>query len=305
MSGSGGRGGPYYGEQGVGDRLKETKGEFVASFSSKLEDLLNRKLANINERNTELMNDRRQEIKEVLADTLEEAVDLPYGGSVAKHTYVDGISDIDSILIIRSPDENPKPSEIKRIVSEALEDGLSKVEVTSGKMAVTLKYSEGMEIQLIPAIRHQTGYRVPSWTEDEWSRINPEKFKRELTNGNDQCNGKLIPTIKLAKAIIATWPEQVRLSGYHVESMALDIFRGYEGVRDVARMLPRFFEKAAQATQVPVKDISGQSGYVDNYLGPRRSEARKKVGHWCLQTSKKMEEASIQGSEYKWRDLFE
>ena len=303
MSGSGGRSRPYYGEQGVGDRLKETKEEFVTSFSSSLEDLLNRKLASINERDTELMDKRRSEIKDVLADELEETVDIPYGGSVAKHTYVEGLSDVDCILIVKSADV--KPSEIKGVVSKALEDGLPGVDVTSGKLAVTLKYPEGMEIQLVPAIRHQKGYRVPSWPADEWSRINPEKFKRGLTNRNEQCSGKLIPTIKLAKAIIAAWPEQVQLSGYHVESMALDIFRGYEGVRDVARMLPRFFEKAAAATQDPIKDMSGQSRHVDDYLGPRRSEARKKVGHWCLQTSKKMEEASIQGSEYKWMDLFE
>lgn len=305
MSGSGGRGRPYYGEQGVEGRLKETKEEFVTNFSSSLENLLNQKLASINERNTELMNKRCREIKGVLADELEETVDLFYGGSVAKHTYVDGLSDVDSILIVKSADVDVKPSEIKSVVSKALKDGLTGVEVTSGKLAITLKYSKEMEIQLVPAIRHQTGYRVPSWTADEWSRINPERFKRGLTNRNEQCNGKLIPTIKLAKAIIATWPEQVRLSGYHVESMALDIFRGYEGVRDVARMLPRFFEKAAAATQYPIKDMSGQSRHVDDYLGPRRSDARKKVGHWCLQTSKKMEEASIQGSEYKWMDLFE
>ena len=138
-----------------------------------------------------------------------------------------------------------------------------------------------------------------------WSRINPKAFTDALTRRNGECGGKLVPTIKLAKAIIATWPDAARLSGYHVESLAIDAFRGYRGPQTTAAMLPVFFERASSAVLSPLKDRTGQSIHVDKYLGKARSLERQKVSHWCSQVSKRMKNASTQGSLPQWKELFE
>lgn len=54
----------------------------------------------------------------------------------------------------------------------------------------------------------------------------PENFQMALSERNEQCGGKLVPTIKLAKAVIGSLPEKQRLTGYHVESLAIAAFRG-------------------------------------------------------------------------------
>ena len=156
-----------------------------------------------------------------------------------------------------------------------------------------------------PLCVRATSSRVPSWRGDGWSKINPETFNRALTRRNGQCGGKLVPVIKLAKAVIANWPEAVRLSGYHVESLAIDAFRGYAGEQSTSSMLPYFFEKASTAVLGPIRDRTGQSIHVDEYLGRSRSVERQKASHWCSQVGKRMRNASIQGSISQWRELFE
>jgi len=104
-----------------------------------------------------------------------------------------------------------------------------------------------MTIQLLPAIRDEQGrLRVPSSRRDGWSNINPTAFSDALTRHNRQCSNRLVPTIKLAKAINGTLPEAQRLSGYHMESLGIEAFRGYQGDTTTSAMLPVFFERARE-----------------------------------------------------------
>ncbi len=48
-------------------------------------------------------------------------------------------------------------------------------------------------------------------------------FQQALTKRNQQCGGKLVPTIKLAKAINGQLPANQALSGYHMESLAIKL----------------------------------------------------------------------------------
>ncbi len=85
--------------------------------------------------------------------------------------------------------------------------------------------------------------------------------------------------IKLAKAINATLPDALRLSGYHMESLGIAAFRGYTGPRTVAEMLPTYFEQASKLVLQPIRDRTGQSVHVDEYLGPSDSAERVARGH--------------------------
>jgi hypothetical protein len=136
-----------------------------------------------------------------------------------------------------------------------------------------------MQIQVLPAFKTGAGLKVPSFLKDDWSGISPEKFQKALTSRNAECAGKLIPTIKLAKAIIGTLPEAQRLSGYHVESMAIPAFRNYDGPRTTSNMLPVFFEKAKDLVTKAMRDSSGQSVHVDSYLGDGDSSKRIATSH--------------------------
>src|SRR5262249_33745446 len=138
------------------------------------------------------------------------------------------------------------------------------VKISIGRLAATLRYDDGMELQLLPSIRTENGLKIPSSRDaDRWSHIDPQRFQEALTKRNNACDRKLVPTIKLAKAIIGQLPAAQQLSGYHIESLAIDAFRGYDGPKTASAMLPHFFEKAKERVLTPMTDSTGQSVHVD------------------------------------------
>ena len=165
------------------------------------------------------------EIKNALSADIEGNVDPILGGSVRKHTYVDGISDIDTLFILRDPKlKSLSPQEVLAYFEQKAREELSDWEVSRGNLAITLR-KEGMEIQVLPAVREEGKTHIPSARGDRWSDINPEGFVRKLTETNQKLGGKVVPVIKLAKIINSQQPEALQLTGYHVESLAIESFK--------------------------------------------------------------------------------
>lgn len=307
--GGGGGGGPFINRspEQVARMIRETEdATAIKSFETELSALLADFLSTANSRDEELVSERIEYIKEGLADVLEESIDLLFGGSVAKHTYVDGISDIDSLLILNDPEiSTSKPSDaLNKIGSEIHDIVAESADVSVGRLAVTVEYPDGMSVQILPAFRKGTQLKVPSFIRDDWSNISPKKFQNALTRRNSECGGKLVPTIKLAKAAIGRLPESQRLSGYHVESLAIAAFRDYRGPMTTAAMLPIFFEKAKLLVAEPIRDSTGQSVHVDDYLGPTNSDRRVAAGHVLGRIGKRMRNASAHMSREQWEALF-
>ena len=275
--------------------------QFQPALSAKLNEFLRK----VNDRNSELTNCRLEEVKEVLKSELESAIALKFGGSVAKHTYVDGFSDVDLLLILKSAvptDRGPIPV-LTEIVSH-LAEGLGRdVRVSKGKIAVTLTYEDGEEIQLIPAVQDGKALHVPSWSRDDWSRIDPDGFRKALVKQNDNCAGKLVPTIKLVKAINATLPEAQRLSGYHIEAMSIAAFKSYNGPLVIEKMLPYLTRQMSELVKSPIRDFSGQSIHVDAYLGRPNSESRKRISHLLDRIFRRMENATAAQSIEQWAGI--
>ena len=279
----------------------------IAAFETKLATILSDLLGTYNGRDAQLVRERLNDVEVALKDAIEGSFDQFFGGSVAKHTYVDGLSDVDSLLIINDSElAEHTPARILEKMTKILIQNLPKgVAVTHGRMAVSVKYLDGMEIQLLPAKRNEDGgLQVPSSRTDGWSHINPKGFQKALTDCNQKCSSKLVPTIKLAKAINGTLPESQQLSGYHIESLAIKIFREYDGPKTTVAMLPAFFSKAKELVLSPIKDSSGQSVHVDAYLGDANSDERVVASHVLARLEKRMRNASASSSTAQWRALF-
>ena len=75
-----------------------------AGFQTNLAGLLAQLLARFNDRDTPLVRRRLDEILAVLDNVLDNKIEQIFGGSVAKHTYVDGLSDIDCLLVVNGTD---------------------------------------------------------------------------------------------------------------------------------------------------------------------------------------------------------
>ena len=279
----------------------------VAAFEAELSKTLGELLGTCNGRDISTVNQRLVEIKTAMKGSIEGAFDQLFGGSVAKHTYVDGLSDIDSLVLINDSDlENKSPQTALGRMESIIKDHLKgEATVDHGKMAVSVRFPDGMLIQLLPAIKSSDGtLRVPSSRRDAWSEINPDKFREALTKRNQECAGKLVPTIKLAKAINGQLPESQRLSGYHMEALGIAAFKGYGGEITTSAMLPTFFERARELVLSPIRDSSGQSVHVDEYLGPANNDARNALSHVIGRLARRMRNATAAGSTAQWRALF-
>jgi hypothetical protein len=307
MGGGGGGGFERRTPEQLRDLVRKTEEKTaMASFEAELSGLLNVLLASYNGRDVDGVRERLSEIKTILGDAIEGTVDQIFGGSVAKHTYVDGLSHVDSLIIVNDTTLEGAPDHALERMEAILRGNLEdRPKVSRGRMAVTLDYEDGMSIQLLPAVTEVDGrLRVPSSRNEGWSNIDPERFQQALTQRNQECGNKLIPTIKLAKAIIGQLPEAQRLSGYHIESLAIAAFRGYEGKKTPAAMLPTFFEKARELVLTPVSDSTGQSVHVDDDLGPANSEQRVTSSHILGRLARRMRNATLGGSSGQWSALF-
>ena len=98
-----------------------------------------------------------------------------------------------------------------------------------------------------------------------------------LVKVNNARGGRVVPTIKLAKAMADCFirDSSRKISGYHMESLAIDAFTEYKGELDPKSMLVRFLGHSIKAVMTPIKDPTGQASHVDGYLGQAKSKSRK------------------------------
>ena len=271
----------------------------VAAFEAELSRTLGDLLGEFNSRDTPSVNDRLDRIKKAMQGTIEGTFDQLFGGSVAKRTYVDGLSDIDSLILLNDSDLEKQSPQSALEQMEGIRKGHlgGEAKIGHGRMAVTVTFPDGMVIQLLPAVKSRDGrLRVPSSRRDGWSEIDPAAFRDALTRRNEQCAGKLVPTIKLAKAVNGQMPEAQRLGGYHVEALAIAAFKGYQGEKTGPAMLPVFFERARELVLSPIRDSTGQSVHVDEYLGQANNDTRVALSPVLGRIARRMRNATAAGS---------
>ena len=255
------------------------------------------------DRDDELTRSRMDEIEEAITDSIEGSVDLRFGGSVAKHTDVDGLSDVDLLAMLRDPElARLGPEEVLAHFTETLRGALNpNLEVSVGELAVTVTYADGMKIQILPAVRSDAGLRIASGHGNEWSAVvRPEAFAAKLTEVNQAARSRVIPTIKLAKAALSQVPDSVRPSGYHIESLAVAAFTDYNGPYTLKAMLHHFFEQGSRLALRPIRDRTAQSLNVDSDLGSENSDARRRLSGIMSRIARRMSNADRAGSADDW-----
>lgn len=306
MGGSGGRGyfssDPRRVERELEASQQATDAqEYEAYCNQALQSLL----AEFNNRDSEAIARRLDQLKALLSEELEGTIELRFGGSVAKHTFVDGLSDVDSLVLINKSDLLGRtPQEVKTFFADQLKAGLRNVAtVTEGSLAVTVQFDD-LQIQLLPALKTKDGYKIAS-PQGRWAEINPQEFSRALTRLNEATAGKLVPVIKLAKAVVGSLPERQRLIGYHVEALALEVFQGYGGSRTYKDMLHYFFAEASSRIDTPLRDVTGQSAHIDEYLGAATSLERRLVGDALDRIARRIRNADAAQSVEQITALFD
>ena len=302
-------GGYFSGRPRVEELLKRTKeaeedahGE---AFEIEAGKHLGRLLADFNSRDVEGIQAFLEQMERDLAGDVAGSVETLFGGSVAKHTYVDGISDVDALVLLEdSALAGGSPEGAKELLASCLRERYGRASVEVGRLAVTVTVGAN-KIQLLPALRDGEGFRIADRHGTRWSRIAPRGFASALTRANQRLNGKLVPCIKLAKAVVASLPASHRISGYHVESMAIEVFKEYDGPAQAKAMLVHFFEESAGRVVRPIRDSTGQSVHVDDELGRKGSLKRRIVADALGRVGRRMRNADGARSLEMWKELFE
>ena len=274
------------------------------AFEAKVSNEINKLLVDYNDRDTDAISSHIDTIKTAIEKEIDGTINVRFGGSVQKHTYVDGLSDIDSLVFLNNSELMDKtPKEVMEYFRDRLRERLPETQIKIGKLAVTVKFSDGKEIQLLPAIRSDDGFKISTNKGDSWSKINPQRFTDKLRQTNELNKGKVIPVIKLVKGINSTFPESRQLESYHIESLAIETFKRYSGEKTTKPMLECFFEKAKDLVKSPIRDKSGESVNVDDYLGRKDSEKRKLISVSLGRVSRRMKNANASSSVDEWLDI--
>jgi hypothetical protein len=308
MGGSGGGG--YFSEsppQSVREALRmeerETEDQiFETSVAREIGDLL----SEYNDRDNGAVRGAIDRARKAIENELEDASITPiFGGSVRKHTYVSGISDVDSLFILKGDDApNQSPEEVLDKFEKTLERKFPHAEVTRDNIAVGIELN-GIKLELLPAIRIDGELHISSPSQDKWSRITPESFFAKLSEVNDRNAAKVVPTIKIAKGIIDAFPENCHLTGYHVESLAIEAFKDYSGPQNTKAMVEHFFDFASERVLSPIRDRTGQSLHVDGYAGRTNSSCRKLMAQNLDRVSRRIKNANATQSVEKWRRILD
>ena len=196
----------------------------VDEFNRYCEDLLVR----YNRRNTAATTTHIEELCGFLRQQ-GDVVQTMFGGSVRMGTYVNGLSDVDVLLIVNESSlANRPPTEVIGHVSKIIGRRLPHNKVRAGDLAVSVHYADGTQVQVLPALRTRSGgVRIAEPGATSWSRVvRPDNFARKFAEINGANSGRVVPTIKLAKAILGCYISRPgrKITGYHMESLAIEAF---------------------------------------------------------------------------------
>jgi hypothetical protein len=276
-----------------------------AAYEADVASFLNEVLAAANDRDVEKIKTHLTSIQQAVEKETDGFVELLFGGSVSKRTYVAGISDVDALLVLNDSALSKKtPAAVVDYLVKRLRERLPGVDVVPDGFAVSVKYADGV-VQIVPVKRRGEEFLLPSDDCKTWSRIRPRAFTDALTAVNKQNNSKVIPTVKLAKVALTEMPEQRRPSGYHLEALAVEIFSAYRGTAAPKDMLTHFFKHAAERVLQPIADRTGQSAYVDADLGAANSLERQILSDSLGRIARRLQNADGAHSVEQWRKVFD
>ena len=279
-------------------RQKEREGLVAAT-----NEYLNETLSAYNARNHDAIRQHIEELRKHL-EGVADIEDILYGGSVAKHTDINGISDVDALVFLDAEEYgDASPHSVLESFRKKLVEKLGHEDISVGNLAVTITRSDGTEIQLLPALRKGNTVEIPSDDGKTWNRTNPMVFAKMLTDANNNMKQSLVPAIKLVKALNDGFPADKKLGGYHIEAMAVKASESFKkGPYTPRAVLLHLLDYASKSVLKPIADATGQSRVIDGDLGAAGSANRKAISRLLANTRKYLDSAPSVG---RWKRIIE
>jgi len=263
-----------------------------SEYKAQVNDFLAEVLREANVRDADATNRHLETVRQALQGLLEDSIELRFGGSVSKHTYVDGLSDVDLLVVLsRDTAVDSSPKDLIADFANALHERLPNSDVETGAMSVKVRFGDGTELQR---------FRGETWSDV----IRPREFAARLSEVNQRNAAKVVPVVKLYKIAQERMPEATRLTGYHVEAIAVDAFKDYSGSLEQREMFLHLARTASRVTESPLVETTGQATYVDTYLGPAGSAERIRASENIKRMVTRLEGANERCELNDWYEAF-
>jgi predicted nucleotidyltransferase len=286
------------------DALVQQAGEETQerSAGTAKEQAIEDKLREINDHDYEAIDRHRTQIENKLRESYEGVESVQYGGSHSRHTDVSGLSDVDILVPMGRASEAPASSKqaIERL-AEVLRERYPASNIETGRMAVTVRFSDGIEIQVLPAFRVGSDrFKIPNPNSTGWIETCPTAFAKKLTDANRERNNLVVPIIKAAKYLCDK--HNVPVSSYHLENMIVESLSHYSGRLNQREMLQHVINQAKSQVLNRIPDPCGQSSDVagDITAGERTTLARR-----FMSLEQKIARANAAASADEWKTLLD
>ena len=232
--------------------------------ATEIEGFLTEKLKDINRHDYKAIDSHRKSIQDALSQEFE-IERINFGGSHARSTDVRHLSDIDLLASFRNESALPSSSsEAIALLAQRLRERFPRSSIETGNMAVTVRFTDGIEVQVLPAYRDSNTYSIPDANSSGWQTSNPTAFSKKLSQINAKCNRQVVPAVKLIKSLLKG--NDINLKSYHIENLAAKAFEYFNGPYSQRNLVRHFLNSGKILVQQHIADPAGQSHDVSNYL---------------------------------------
>jgi len=179
---------------------------------------------------------------------------------------------------------------------------------------VFIEYEDNIKVELVPAYRDfiyepkGQGYLIPK-TYSEWTSADYDYDAEYISNKNKECEGWLIPTIKMLKAAKRNWfPE---MKSYHLEVLATIIipllvarYKNQNIQLSYPNLIYGFFyiakDEMPGVCRIDGSKSPDASAYMEYYEKRNLADKFSKIANYCEGIIQLDNRSAIE----KWRELF-
>lgn len=221
-------------------------------------------------------------VNEYLDDLLEKCTDscqrvfanceFAISGSLWKHTFAFGVSDIDVLCSVNSSELSPH-----HVVSRLASAFSSTSSIIKHQTHVTLPSPFGVTIDIVPVMVVSGEIVLIHSSGDRWVRARPELFATVLHHANLSSRNTLKPSIRVLKSLLSRCSFAPLLKGHHIEAICMHASSEFAGNFKVTTLLEFILSQLPRLAGLHLVDTSGQLRFIDDYLGASDSNERRRL----------------------------
>jgi hypothetical protein len=219
-------------------------------------------------------------ISEYLDDLLEECTDscrrvfanceFSISGSLWKHTFAFGVSDIDVLCAFNSRELSPNHV-VSRLASAF---SSTRTPIIAHQTHVTLPSPFGVTIDIVPVVVDSGEIALIHSSGGRWVRARPELFATVLQQANLSSQNTLKPSIRVLKSLLSRCSSAPLLKGHHIEAICVHAASEFAGTFKITTLLEFILSQLPRLANLHFVDTSGQLQFIDDYLGASDSDER-------------------------------